>query len=398
MIRFAALLVVAAAALLAGCATPALRAVDAGGERLLVTIHYDVVDSLHGNIGDRYRRPGGYGAGPSADPLLDALATQYSLVRVTGWPMRTLGVHCEVFAVPDGVSVDDLAAKLAHDPRVDSAEPMHRFVTLGSDTEAYRPLQHALDALEVDAAHELSRGAGVRVAVVDSGIDGSHRDLLGSVTVRRNFTAGATAAHGTEVAGLIAARGDGGAGIFGVAPAAELVDLRACHGGSDPRGPAVCDTYTLAQALDYAVAERFDVINLSLSGPVDALLERLLAAAESRGICVVAAAVPGKSANSGFPASSPSVIAVASADAPGPWPDKAVRAPGVDVLTTFPGNRYDYASGSSLASAHVSGVVALLRSLDRNMAPSQVRALLGAHRPLSAAAVLRDAAARIASR
>jgi len=67
-----------------------------------------------------------------------------------------------------------------------------------------------------------------------------------------------------------------------------------------------------------------------------------------------------------------------------------IRAPGSDVLTTFPGGRYDYASGSSLAAAHVSGIVALARAL-RRLDPQQVRTLLTAHERLSAEAVLADA-------
>jgi subtilisin family serine protease len=68
-----------------------------------------------------------------------------------------------------------------------------------------------------------------------------------------------------------------------------------------------------------------------------------------------------------------------------------IRAPGTDVLTTFPGGLYDYASGSSLAAAHVSGVVALARAF-RRLDPQQVRTLLTAHEHLSAQAVLADAA------
>ncbi len=162
----------------------------AGGTKLLVTIRYDAVDSLQGNAGDRYRRPSSYGAGPGADPLLDALAAEYSITRVSGWPMRTLGVHCEVFATARGSDADALAARLAQDPRVDSAEPMHQFRTLTTRAgDPYRALQHSLDTLEVDAAHAISNGAGVRVAVIDSGIDASHHDLIGVVRARRFQTA-----------------------------------------------------------------------------------------------------------------------------------------------------------------------------------------------------------------
>jgi subtilisin family serine protease len=312
--------------------------------------------------------------------------------------MRSLGVHCEVFAAARGVDADALAARLAHDPRVDSAEPMRDFHTLSQGGESYRPLQHALDTLQIDAAHALSRGNGVRVAVIDSGIDASHRDLTGAISTKRDFIDGPLAPHGTEVAGVIAARDSDGAGIVGVAPAAELVDLRACRAGSGANAPASCDSYTLALALDYAVGEHVDVINLSLAGPNDPLLARLLAAAESQGIIVVVAAPPPGDDRDTFPASVATVIAVANLEDTGQPSTATVRAPGIDVLTTFPGGRYDYGSGSSLASAHVSGIVALMRALDRHLAPQQVRSLLAAHRQLSAVTVLNDESARLARR
>jgi subtilisin family serine protease len=393
MIRLA--LCMFAWAALAGCAAVSALP-ESSGARLLVTIHYDAADSLHGNSADRYRRPGGYGAGPNADPVLDALAREYALTRVSGWPMRSLGVHCEIYAVAPGSDADAIAVRLAHDPRVDSAEPMREFHTLTQDTRSYRALQHALDTLQIDAAHALSRGAGARVAVVDSGIDASHRDLAGAVGFERSFTGGAPAPHGTEVAGVIAARGADG-GIVGVAPAAELADLRACSAGARPGAPAECDSFTLAQAIDYAIAARVDVINLSLAGPQDPLLARLLAAAEAGGITVVAAAPPAGQAD-GFPASVATVIAVGTLEDSAAHGVRELHAPGIDVLTTFPGNRYDYGSGSSLASAHVSGVVALMRAMDPQLAPAQLRALLAAHRPLSARAVLEDEAAQIAKR
>src|SRR5262249_52749822 len=159
-------------------------------------------------------------------------ASEYSMTRVAGWPMRTLGVHCEVFATAAGTDADALAARLAHDPRVDSAEPMRQFRTLTRGDEAYRPLQHALDTLEIDKAHANASGAGVRVAVIDSGIDATHRDLTGVVGTQRDFSGGAAASHGTEVAGIIAARESDGKGILGVAPAAQLEDLRACRAGA----------------------------------------------------------------------------------------------------------------------------------------------------------------------
>jgi len=362
-------------------------------QRILVTIRYDAIDAMHGDAVERYHRPRDYGAGPSAEPILDALAAEYGIVRVTGWPMRSLTVHCEVYMLMPGADPDTVAVRLAQDLRVDSAEPLRHFQTLTSIGNSQRALQHALDELEVDRAHALSRGHGVRIAVIDSGIDASHPDLNTAVRTRRDFASGAPAAHGTEVAGVIAARGSNSVGMMGVAPEAELLDLRACWGDGSGSGPANCDSFSLAQALDYAVTNAADVINLSLAGPEDPLLARLLIAAESRSISVVVAAPPTNDAAHGFPASVHSVIVVGMSEDMGSRADPAlIHAPGTDVLTTFPGGRYDYASGSSLAAAHVSGVVALARARQRQLNPQQMRTLLTAHAHLSAAAVLADAA------
>jgi len=371
------------------CVAPAgAFAADTAGERILVTLHYDAVDQMHGDAIERYHRPHDYGPGANVEPVLDALAKEYGLVRVNGWPMRSLSVHCEVYAVAGSVDVVALAARLTQDPRVDSAEPMSQFHTLTATGKSYRSLQHSLDELDIDRAHALSRGRGVRVAVIDSGVDATHPDLNGAVQTRRDFASSAASApHGTEVAGVIAARGDNGAGIVGVAPDAELLDLHACWGDGNVNSAASCDSYSLAQALDFAITSTVDVINLSLAGPEDALLARLLAVAETRAL----AAPPPGDLTHGFPASVPSVIVVGMSDTGVPMGSARIRAPGTDVLTTFPGGRYDYASGSSLAAAHVSGVVALARAL-RRLDPQQVRSLLTAREHLSAEAVLADVA------
>jgi len=378
--------------LIASVGTSAQPAADTGA-RILVTIHYDALDQMHGDAVERYHRPHDYGAGPNADPVLDALAKDYGIVRSGGWPMRSLGVHCEVFSVPAGGDAAAIATRLSHDKRVDSAEPLREFQTLTATGESYRPLQHALDDLDIDRAHATSRGRGVRIAVIDSGVDSNHPNLSGAVKAQRDFAANdAPAPHGTEVAGIIAARSLQNGGIVGVAPDAELLDLHACWGTGPGSGPASCNSYSLAQALDYAVSNSADIINLSLAGPYDPLLARLLAAAEARSICVVVAAPPTADAAYGFPASVASVIVVGVSDAKNPVSSDRITAPGTDVLTTFPGGRYDYASGSSLAAAHVSGVIALARALHR-LTPDQIRALLAEHAPLSAVTVLADAAA-----
>ncbi len=198
----------------------------------------------------------------------------------------------------------------------------------------------------------------MRVAVVDSGIDGGHPDLAGQVQLRANFVDGspdAAEAHGTAVAGIIAARAGNGAGIAGVAPAARLLALRACWPDS-VAGATRCNSFTLGKALNFAIMNGAKIINLSLSGPPDRLLQALLDVAAARGMAVVGAADPAQ-ADGGFPASWPGVIAVGAASG------AALLAPGADIPTTAPGARWAFVSGPSYAAAHVAGLAALLAQL-----------------------------------
>lgn len=139
------------------------------------------------------------------------------------------------------------------------------------------------------------------------------------------------------------------------------VRYRACWAAAEPGGGARCNSFTLAKALVAAIAADADVINLSLGGPADALLQQLAEHAMKRGAIVVAA-VPPSGKLDGFPISVPGVLVVDGAEQRTPRAG-VLAAPARDVLTLVPGGHYDFASGSSLAAAHVSGAVALLREL-----------------------------------
>lgn len=300
------------------------------------------------------------------------------LELLQSWTMESLGEQCLVFALPEGADRAAALAELARDRRVIQAQPVGRFHTLGTPwNDTYAPLQPALEELGLAAAQRLATGRGVRVALVDTGVDFDHPDLRGRVRVRRSFVPGgetdfARDVHGTAVAGLLAAGAGNGVGIVGVAPEAELMALKACW--SDPPGArtAACDSYTLARALDFANGERPRVVNLSLGGPPDPLLARLLARAEERGILVVAAADP--TGESPFPASLPSVLSV-SAEGPG-GAGAALAAPGADLLSTGPAGAYDFFDGASFAAAQVAGAAALLVERRPELTPAELRRLL----------------------
>jgi subtilisin family serine protease len=279
--------------------------------------------------------------------------------------MPILGVDCYVMETPKGASTDAAAAELSRDPRVEWSEPMHLFH--GRATPPNDPLYAAEPAAKVwrlADLHAVATGRNVKVAVVDSRVDAQHPDLAGQVQVARDFLPdrpGEPESHGTAVAAVIAAIADNHVGIAGVAPNARLMALRACWQEPGATG-TLCDTLSLARALSFAIENRAQVINLSLSGPNDTLLSRLLDVAITRGATVVAAADPGL-AHGGFPASHPGVAPVA-VEGVDPAGRGFLLAPGRDVPTAEPHGRWTLVSGSSFAAAHVTGLAALVRERD----------------------------------
>jgi subtilisin family serine protease len=191
--------------------------------------------------------------------------------------------------------------------------------------------------------------------------------------------------HGTAVTGVIAARANNAEGIFGIAPQADIVAVKACWQRTPGHLEAVCSSWTLAKALDFTIHTGVQIVNLSLAGPPDSLLARLITKALDSGITVVAAALQEGEQAPGFPASMETVIAVLASDpqgqvrgAAGMTRPSLLAAPGIDILTTMPQQVYDFLSGSSLAAAHVSGIAALLLELEPQLSAAQMHALLRA--------------------
>ncbi len=312
------------------------------------------------------------------------LARDFDLERVGAFPLASIDVHCIVFEVEPGRDVDRLLAALASHPGVRLAQRNQRFDSLtGAYSDPYASLQHGAETLRARSAHRWVTGKGVRVGLVDTGVDDEHPDLAGRIVETHNFVEGGDESfrddgHGTAVAGVIGARADNAEGIFGIAPDAAVLALKACWHVEAPDGPALCSSWTLARAIDFAIGRGVRVLNLSLGGPEDPLVSRVLAAADATGVVITAAAGDGAPAPA-FPASLDFVIAVAASEAGAGITKHAgrlVAAPGDEIITTAPGARYRFLSGSSLATAHVTGVVALLLEQDPDLSPAQVRELL----------------------
>jgi hypothetical protein len=362
LVRRLALSVLAVAAL---CSTPLVAGerFGSGPERqILVMVRHPP---------EHFRPNGAYGGGygdalarSARERLARRIARAHGLALIEAWPMPMIGLDCFVMAVPDGTSPASAAEQVSHDAEVAWSQPVEIYQAQDRTPPHNDPLFAAEPAArewQLAELHRMSTGRGIKIAIVDSGVQATHPDLAGQIVVDRNFVAGqrlSAERHGTAVAGIIAAKADNGVGIAGIAPGARLLALRACW-QRQPNSSTVCDSFSLAKALYFAIGQNADVINLSLTGPDDRLLRELVKAAVARG-SVVVAAFDQKRGGGGFPASVPGVIAVS--DQPlAPPRAQVYTAPGRDVPTTQPGGRWFLVSGSSYAAAHVSGLVALVR-------------------------------------
>ncbi len=313
--------------------------------------------------------------------VITDMAQEYSLIQVTSWPIAMLGIHCYVFAVKDNVSPGLVVSRLQLDPRVESAQPMYTFEVMATKyNDPYLKLQHGVQSLHVEGAHRYATGKGVNVAVIDSGVDINHLDLQDRIIKNKNFVSKNESQgeiHGTAVAGVIAAKAGNQEGIVGIAPDVNILALKACWQKKQGNGEAVCSSFTLAKAINFALKEEANVINMSLSGPNDPLLTRLIEKALDLGVVVVAAQND-KNNKYTFPASVPGVIGV-SGDKLSPATRRAsgtLPAPGKNILTTVPEDSYDFLSGSSFAAAHITGIISLLLEQRPELSQQQIQQLL----------------------
>ncbi|MFJ4871695.1 type VII secretion-associated serine protease mycosin [Streptomyces sp. NPDC088757] len=274
--------------------------------------------------------------------------------------------------------------------------------TAPAHADTIRARQWGLEALHTAEAWRTTKGEGVTVAVLDTGVDAEHPDLEGSVLPGHDLIGfgasrgdSAWARHGTAMAGIIAGHGhgpDGGDGVLGIAPEAEILPVRVILESRDKardkarksRGTA------LAQGIRWAADHGADVINLSLgddseSAHPDAGEDAAVQYALAKGVAVVASAGNGgeKGDHISYPAAYPGVIAVTAVDRYGTRASFSTRrwyatvsAPGVDIVIADPDRRYYEGWGTSAAAAFVSGAVALVRAAHPDLTPAQLKTLL----------------------
>ncbi len=250
--------------------------------------------------------------------------------------------------------------------------------------DTIRDRQWYLSALDIARAHQLSQGAGVTIAVIDTGVDAKHPDLAGAVqpgldlyAYKAGDSTGRTdlLGHGTAMAAIIAGRGhSNGAGILGIAPAAKILPVRVLDGGFLSSGD-------VAKAMDYAIDHHVGVINMSFGGGDDTPIRNAVKRAQAADIVLVAGAGNRDTASAGlYPGKYPQVLTVGAVDQTGKiWsgsvtgPQVGIVAPGVDIASAdIKGTGYSLSTGTSDATAIVSGAAALIRAKFPNLSAAEV--------------------------
>lgn len=323
------------------------------------------------------------------DGLSDAEITRFlrrhRMARTAGGRQRIELIGSELFRyrITDSSDMRRVISRLRRDPRVRFAQPDYVYALAEGGAAASRTEhpQYVVRAMHLEQAHALVKGEKVRVALIDSAVDAGHPELAGAIVKQIDVIGDNDLSphpHGTAMAGAIVAKSQ----LTGVAPAAQIVAVRAFS--PRPSAKASGTSFALVRAVDGAVTAGARVINLSFAGPADPILSRALKRAHERGIVLVAAmgnAGPGSASR--YPAADPSVIAVTATDAddrlfPGATQGSyvALAAPGVDVLVPAPHAEYGLSTGTSVAAAHVSGVVALLLARNAALSPERIRSIL----------------------
>jgi hypothetical protein len=311
--------------------------------------------------------------------VLDEIAARHNLRLLETITVGLLGRTLYRWHIESGDSVPSIITSMSGDSRVAGLQANLIYRHAQAEQAPLNPDQYAPQKLNLPEAHRLASGNRILIAVIDSEVDTSHPDLAGAIA--GSFEASSDREqphlHGTGMAGAIAAHRN----MMGAAPGVRLLTVRAF---SSRGGSAEGTTFNIIKGLDWAAAQGARVVNMSFAGPPDPRLREALLKANQRGIVLVAAAGnAGPGSPPLFPAADPGVIAVTatnSDDALFSGANRgnyiAVAAPGVDILAPAPAGTYQFTTGTSIAAAEVSGIVALLLERNPSLTPAQVRKLL----------------------
>ena len=270
---------------------------------------------------------------------------------------------------------------LSNNPNISYIEPDSQAFALGEYDNSW-----GVDHIEADLVHPTYTGDGITVAIIDTGINYNHPDLAANYVGGYDFVNNDNEplddnGHGTHVSGTVAAVADGN-GVIGTSPTAGLYGLKVL----DSAGSGYYSD--IAAAIQWAANNGIHIASLSLGGSSDSqTLHDAIIAADDAGLLIIAAAgndgnPPGKGDNMSYPAKYNEVLSVGATDQndnrasfSSTGNELDIMAPGVSILSTYQ-DGYAYASGTSMATPHVSGVAALIFASDGTLSNSDVKQIL----------------------
>ena len=330
---------------------------------------------------------------------IEQLARRHNLTQLETINLPLLGTTIYRWRINGRRPVGDLVGAIEDERIVASVQPNYLF-TLQEDAakvpgtgQSYAE-QYVLGKLDVEQAHRVATGKNIAIALIDSEIDSKNPNLDGVIVEkfrcarRRRQAASARHRHGRRDRRSQKNR--------------RHCAGRAASGGARLRRGALCQgqVFAIYKSLQWAADNGARIVNMSIAGPADPTLRRLLAAATNKGLVLIAAAGnAGPNSPSLYPGSDSNVIAVTatnSGDAIFAMANRgdymAVAAPGVDILALAPGEALQLTTGTSVATAHVSGLAALLLECKPSLKPADIRAMLaGTAKPLGSGAKLVNA-------
>jgi len=322
--------------------------------------------------------------GPNMTPQqIAALAQRLGLTIVTQQTLGSLGRTIYTFQINNGHSVPEII-RAVNDAGLNAAPQPNYTYSLSQELSGSAgvrgdPAQYVVQKLQLDAVHRITEGSNVVVALIDSRVDPRQPDFAGRIVESYDAGCGPDTppdAHGTGMAGAIASH----IGLLGIAPSARIIAICAFGGHGSPEATST----KIIRGVDYAIAHGAKIINMSFAGPHDPALAQELQIAREKGILIIAAAGnAGAKSPPLFPGADPNVMAVTATDehdrlfnGANQGTYVAVAAPGVNILVPAPNGDVQFTTGTSVASANVSGVAALLLAERPTRTPEEIRAIL----------------------
>jgi subtilisin family serine protease len=304
---------------------------------------------------------------------IDAFSRRYNLSVISQVKIDLLDVLVIKFFVRKTLDAGQ-TFRLNDERRFLVPQPNFRYYLSGAPAR-----QYALKMMKVSQAQKISTGNGVKIAILDTGIYSNHPAIAG--TVSKNFdvigkSARKNTSHGTGIASIIAAHKT----ITGISPGAKVLSIRVFASKKRNR-QQYAETYNLLIAVDWAIKNNAKILNMSFAGlKKDPLFHRILQVANKKGLILVASAGNlGPKNPVAYPAAFKEVIAATAIDAKNRlyrWANRgdqiALAAPGVNIMVARKTRSFGLMSGTSAATAYVSGTIALLLQAEPDLNTTQV--------------------------